>query len=873
VRQAARYSGQATVLPQQSVPQWLPLGTTGPAVEQTLPLVQAAPVPQRQLFVLSSQNSPELQQTLPQQAPDAHWLQVDSQTRPPARSATLPPPPPPLPPSLAGSPVDPQPPSSTKSRIPKRTLHCNVPRMNVLARLTATPARRTALALAGLMALVVLPFAGSFGLWDPWETHYGEVARQMLARNDFISLWWPGSGIDHAPRGEFWSKPVLTFWLEALSMKLYGLQWANARADELVTSWRAEWAVRTPAMLLSFCTIGAVFALLERIAGRRAAAIGGVALLTSPQWLLITRQAMTDMPFASMMTIALCLAALALLAPDETPLPRRGNGRFTWPHAPAFYGFIALFVVAALPQLLVDCVQLHAFVPLGGRQIVVPGLVPMLPYVVGFFVAIWWCARVTTRRQLYLLAAWVLCALASLAKGPAGLALPAIILGLYLVCAGRWRDILRLELLRGALVFVVVGFPWWHANLIRHGAPFWNEQIGDNYLNRATGRNGDRGMFDYYWQFLGYGIFPWTGPALLGALAAFLRPKTARQALARFALVWMMVDVVTITLVNTKFHHYVLPALPAAIILGALFIDDVLTAPRRWHAVALGLVAAPLTFAAGRDLAQFPARFLFMFDYDYVLIPVVGRPWPSPAIYGNRYEYGGPLMMFAVAAGLAVVALALVAARGRAVADPDEPAPARGRLLALVVATLAALALGILAGPSTVNGAAPSPSAWLWLLPCAFMLAALALVARTTRASAAWAIAAVAIINGAFVSDRYMPELGPHWSQKHVVAAYYANRSGHDEPLVVWNLYWRGENFYSRNEVYDTGHGDIPWAWTETTKIDKPKFFERHKGHRIFFLVERNKLESLRMQLPATSRQLKVVDDSNNKLLLVQGQF
>ena len=31
--------------------------------------------------------------------------------------------------------------------------------------------------LVGL--LLYLPFAGSYGLWDPWETHYAEVARQM----------------------------------------------------------------------------------------------------------------------------------------------------------------------------------------------------------------------------------------------------------------------------------------------------------------------------------------------------------------------------------------------------------------------------------------------------------------------------------------------------------------------------------------------------------------------------------------------------------------------------------------------------------------------------------------------------------------------
>src|SRR5207248_10956643 len=119
------------------------------------------------------------------------------------------------------------------------------------ASLADTPARRAALAVAALVLLVLIPFAGNYGAWDPWETHYGEVARRILQRTDFISTWWPGSPVDHAPRGEFWSKPVLTFWLQALSMKLSGLEWAHARPDELTTSWRPEWALRMPSLLLA----------------------------------------------------------------------------------------------------------------------------------------------------------------------------------------------------------------------------------------------------------------------------------------------------------------------------------------------------------------------------------------------------------------------------------------------------------------------------------------------------------------------------------------------------------------------------------------------------------------------------------------------
>ncbi|HEX7662925.1 MAG TPA: glycosyltransferase family 39 protein, partial [Polyangiaceae bacterium] len=63
--------------------------------------------------------------------------------------------------------------------------------------------------------LLYLPTLGSYSLWDPWETHYGEVAREMLSRNDWISTWW-------AQDGWFFSKPVLDFWIQAIAMATMG---------------------------------------------------------------------------------------------------------------------------------------------------------------------------------------------------------------------------------------------------------------------------------------------------------------------------------------------------------------------------------------------------------------------------------------------------------------------------------------------------------------------------------------------------------------------------------------------------------------------------------------------------------------------------
>jgi 4-amino-4-deoxy-L-arabinose transferase-like glycosyltransferase len=643
--------------------------------------------------------------------------------------------------------------------------------------------RHTLLALVATCALVYLPLAGDYGMWDPWETHYGEIARQMAMRGDVITPRWPGSPID---RGEVFHKPVLHFWLMALAMKAFGLERADAPPSQMVDSWRPEWAARLPNIFLSLLTLAVLWWAIAKLRSRRAATATLAVLATSSQWLLVTRQAMTDMPFVAPMTIALCCALVALHAYDSpSPAPRRLR----------LLALVGLCVVV-VPQLVLFSLQLRARLRLGAHVWAVPGVVPMLPYAVVLALAIYLCSRTISRRQLLLQLAWAMCGLESLAKGPAGLALPGLTIALYLVLVGRAREIVRLELLRGALVFVVVAFPWYHAMHIRHGMAFWNELIGDNYVNRALGRSGDRGTFEYYVPWIGYGLFPWCGVAIVGVLRALSDP---RRALAAFALAWAAVDLATVTLVTTKFHHYILPALPAVAILAGLAVEDFWLG--RLRPVELGLVALPLVVLCGRDLALQPARLLWLFSYDYVLAPNVGRPWPP----GARYNFCSTLFAFTVAAGL-VALLAALSCRGR-----------QG-WRAIVMAASLALAL-------------------------------------------AWSL---------FLVDDFLITLSPHWSQKQPIATYYRQRRSADEPLIAWNLYWRGENFYSRNQISSSPDPKERTAWAY---IDAPhalgEYLPRHRGQRLFFLVERAQLEGLRRNLGPIAPSLRILDESNNKLYLV----
>lgn len=765
--------------------------------------------------------------------------------------------------------------------------------------LTATTERRIACALFLLCAMIYIPLAGNYGMWDPWETHYGEVARQMLERNDFVSQWWPGSPQD---RQEFWSKPVLTFWLMAIFMKGAGLEWgAHPDPGQIATSWRVEWAARLPFIILGVLACYYVYELVRRLAGRRAGALAALVLATSSQWAFITRQAMTDMAFVSPMTVALCLAGLALLLPEEErerELPRKsftvGRWTLSYPADRSFYGFCALFILTTLPQLIVISVQLHLVFRLGSSNVRMAGVVPMIPYIAAFLVALWWCARATNKRQIYLFSAWVLCALASLAKGPAGVALPAIVLVFYLVLAGRWRDLIfKMEIPRGVVIFIATAFPWYHAMLIRHGMGFWNEFIGDNYVHRAGGRHGDRGTWEYYAVWTGYGMFPWSGIVALAGFFSFkkLRDADSRKSLVAYALVWFAVEFTIMSLVNTKFHHYILPALPAAAILAGIFLDELLTKPTRLHALGMLLLAAPITFLCGRDLAAFPPRLLWMFNYDYVNMPGTGRPWPLPSLYGDRYEYGTQIMVFALAATLATIALGVVAMRFTKTHDePEEPAPKAipDDKLWMIAGGFVVLLIGaILCGPRAPRGTAPTIARTAWLLPVALALPIYGLYAWVVRKPgpepsdararwwAAWAMGLVAMVWTGFILQKVLIELSPHWSQKHVIASYYAKRGGPDEPLIAWQLYWRGENFYTRNSIYNATDPKEKTVFLGDHNAEKMQtYFKEHPGKRVFFVVERVRYEALKNLLPAAAKNtMQIVDDTNNKIYLATAQL
>jgi hypothetical protein len=97
-------------------------------------------------------------------------------------------------------------------------------------------------------AMLFIPFIGSVHLFDWDEINFAESAREMLLTGDYMHVQ-----INFTP---FWEKPPFFFWLQALSMKIFGVN---------------EFAARFPNAVCGIITLAALFFIGKREASRTVA--------------------------------------------------------------------------------------------------------------------------------------------------------------------------------------------------------------------------------------------------------------------------------------------------------------------------------------------------------------------------------------------------------------------------------------------------------------------------------------------------------------------------------------------------------------------------------------------------------------------------
>jgi 4-amino-4-deoxy-L-arabinose transferase-like glycosyltransferase len=393
---------------------------------------------------------------------------------------------------------------------------------------------------------------------------------------------------------------------------------------QYLTTGHVEWAVRVPFFLCALFGIFCIYLMVARLFGPRAGFITGVVLATAPMYFMIGRQAMTDMPYVGMISGGLALFMLAVFGEKEN-LERFKSvklGRFTitWPHELSYYGVIGVYVLILTLQLraiMLPLMRIPLPLKVGGTPI--SAAVIMIVYIVLGLMFIWMSRKTRTKNEIYLYYFYMAVAIAGLAKGLIGALQPGMVILLYLLASREWRLLADVSIQRGLLIAFTVFAPWYHGMLLRYGRSWWNELFGTEQLRRLTigEQKQAKGTWDYYISQIGYGLFPWIAFLPAGLIRAVsLNLKSGKDRVRAFAFVWFTATMVLFSLTITKYHHYILPAIPPAAIIIGIYLDELFDgkASRRAAAIIGGLV---LLLVVGIDLYRQPAHWVWMYTYLY----------------------------------------------------------------------------------------------------------------------------------------------------------------------------------------------------------------------------------------------------------------
>src|SRR5512140_961102 len=144
------------------------------------------------------------------------------------------------------------------------------------------------LALVVVVSLAVLvPGIWQYSLVDPWETHYGEVARNMLKDGDLVHMQWPGTTPEGAPNEGFRSKPVLMFWMMAAGLRTMGVADHGGYSGEMVESARTMIGIRIPFVMAAVGGLTLLWWMLARLVNRRLAWLALLIVGSCPMFCLI----------------------------------------------------------------------------------------------------------------------------------------------------------------------------------------------------------------------------------------------------------------------------------------------------------------------------------------------------------------------------------------------------------------------------------------------------------------------------------------------------------------------------------------------------------------------------------------------------------
>ena len=416
--------------------------------------------------------------------------------------------------------------------------------------------------LFALLIVFVYFFGLTIPLVGPDEPRYSQIAREMYLRGDWITPKLGGF--------DWFEKPALLYWLQIISYKMFGI---------------SEFAARFGSAIFGLLT---VFSL----------------------WILGKCRSLHEVR-ARFYTLTSCvfpqksISGKTVQGAETKDKGQRTKGEFA--------NWLALIAASSIGLIVFS----------RGASFDIILTFPVTASLVAFFIFNQSDKKSFADYHLPLAIFYFFIGIALIAKGLVGIVFPFAIVGFYYVLSWKLPNkTLLVSLVWGTILSLLVASIWYVPMYQANGWKFIDEFFIQHHFQRYLSNKYQHPQpFWFFFIVLPLMTIPWL-PFFLASIWDYIKspkfkvqsPKSENQNydlrftiddLRRFAFAWMFVPLVFFSISGSKLPGYILPALPGALILTAVYVDKfVQKSANRKYALQ---ILAFLMFAAVLLLLQFAA--------------------------------------------------------------------------------------------------------------------------------------------------------------------------------------------------------------------------------------------------------------------------
>jgi 4-amino-4-deoxy-L-arabinose transferase-like glycosyltransferase len=178
-------------------------------------------------------------------------------------------------------------------------------------------------------------------------------------------------------------------------------------------------------------------------------------------------------------------------------------------------------------------------------------------------------------RRLFFWAFYVCMGLAMLTKGLMGVVLPGLVIGVWIMLLGEWRQLKHFYLPSGIALFALVVLPW-HVLVAQANPEFNNFYFIHEHFQRYLTTVHQR--YEPAWFFIPVlvaGFFPWTGFLFQSIKHSWPHPWGVRHSQREnlFFILWAVLIFAFFSYSDSKLVPYILPTIPPLAILTGKYLS------------------------------------------------------------------------------------------------------------------------------------------------------------------------------------------------------------------------------------------------------------------------------------------------------------